>query len=463
MWLSGWAKRISITIAGADVPESETNYPHLVLISSSSGKTDVDLTAVFDELGANNLKLAIADDTNTECYVEVATWDTVNEIGELWAKINPSTSGNTYYLYFDSTHADNSTYVGVTGSTPAQAVWDSNFVFVSHMNDNPDTSHIKDSTSNANNGTKKGINEPIEATRSVGKAQSFDGSNDMVALTSVSGVDIIDRPLTLEATIQPITGAGDGYIICRNTDAAANLQYALQWSSNIVFNYLEGTGHRTDSNANVTVNSWYVLAFVWNNVGVTQHYVSGSPSGSPNSYTGALTSRTTLQLGRRALANLYFKGLIDEVRISNIARSADWISLTNKSLTDALNTFGGVNNLYTETGHEQVILASQGSSVSQTANERGHIVEIKAKTGHRDNAEFFERREQIILAKIGGNAVIPYDETGKLQVMLAKIGGADFKISAIKRGGVNRGFTSKHSRGQQQEHTRPSYSGRSRP
>ena len=41
----------------------------------------------------------------------------------------------------------------------------------------------------------------------------------------------------------------------------------------------------------------------------------------------------------------FFNGTIDEVRISNVARSANWIGATNKTLTDALLGWGTLEEL----------------------------------------------------------------------------------------------------------------------
>ena len=53
-----------------------------------------------------------------------------------------------------------------------------------------------------------------------------------------------------------------------------------------------------------------------------------------------------LYIGRRAVSpNFNFNGTIDELRISNVARSANWIGATNLTLTDALLGWGTVEEL----------------------------------------------------------------------------------------------------------------------
>ena len=58
-WLTGWDKRIKITIDQTDIDADLTNFPILVYLSSSSGRFSDDVTAVFTEVGANSKKIAV--------------------------------------------------------------------------------------------------------------------------------------------------------------------------------------------------------------------------------------------------------------------------------------------------------------------------------------------------------------------------------------------------------------------
>ena len=105
---------------------------------------------------------------------EKVRFDATNKKAEYFVKI-PSVSSTTdtyFYLLYGRTGA-------LDGSDKTE-VYGDEFKAVYHMKDDPDTSHIKDSTINGNNGTKKAANEPIEADGKVEKVQSFDGSNDYI-------------------------------------------------------------------------------------------------------------------------------------------------------------------------------------------------------------------------------------------------------------------------------------------
>ena len=128
----------TITIDHTEIDSALTDFPLMVNLSSSSGTGSLDSTAIFDELGSSSLKIKAMSGA-TECYIEIETWDSTTEKAVLWVKIPSisSTVDTEIVLSYDSTWSDNSSYVGVTGSTPGKAVWDSNFVAVYHMAQDP--------------------------------------------------------------------------------------------------------------------------------------------------------------------------------------------------------------------------------------------------------------------------------------------------------------------------------------
>ena len=79
-WLSGWTKRVKVTIDHTDIDATLSNFPILLYLSSASGRNAEDITFIFDEIGANKLKIAITtSDGETQCYAEVEYWDSANE------------------------------------------------------------------------------------------------------------------------------------------------------------------------------------------------------------------------------------------------------------------------------------------------------------------------------------------------------------------------------------------------
>ena len=118
-WLSGWSKRQLITVDSTYIDSDLTDFPVLVHLDNTTA------SGVFDELGASSKKLAIyLTDHSQQCYAEIERWDASGRKAWLWTKIPTVVSGsNTHlYLYYDSSKADNSSYVGTRGSTAGTVI-----------------------------------------------------------------------------------------------------------------------------------------------------------------------------------------------------------------------------------------------------------------------------------------------------------------------------------------------------
>ena len=157
-WLSDWAHRVVLVIDYSKVATNLTDFPIMVNLSTSSGITSTDISLIFDELGANKYKIAVTtSDGTTQCYVEIEQWDNANDLACLWVKVPTVTASTstTLYLYYDSTKANNTTYIGVTTEAAAKSVWNSDYTAVYHFGEtvNGTASEFKDSTANVLHGT----------------------------------------------------------------------------------------------------------------------------------------------------------------------------------------------------------------------------------------------------------------------------------------------------------------------
>lgn len=371
-WLSGWAKRVKLTADSSVIDSDLTDFPSLLYLSSASGKNAKDLTFIFDEVGANSKKIAVTkSDGTTQCYVEIETWDAVNEKAWLWVKA-PSLSSTTdtdYYLYFDNSQADNTTYVGDPESTPAQNVWDSNFKMRQSMKDY-DTSHIHDSTSNNNDGTKYAANEPIETDGKIAKAQDFDGTDDRIDVGDTSTFKFLHGALdtsgfktTVSMWVKMPT-IGDDLFVLVGDDATSSgnvgiwvaidnrssipyvrrIRYTITYGSsgNYVVNYTSADEAFPNDGA------WHHLVFVYDQALASQNlkiYLDGALdlTGNKTGNTPSTADSTyALDIGAEGTGNYTFDGIMDELRISDTNRSAAWIKTAYNSGNDSLWTWGGM-------------------------------------------------------------------------------------------------------------------------
>jgi len=342
-WLSGWAKRVKLTIDQADIDADLANFPIFLYLSTSSGYNAKDISFIFDELtaDANRKKIAVTtSDGTTECKVEIEKWDDANEKALLWVKAPSITDvGNTdLYLYYDSTHADNDANVGDPESAPAMAVWDANFRMVHHMRDY-NTSNIHDSTTNNVDGAKRAAGEPAVTTSGkIDDAQSFDGTNDHI----LSGiVDLKWRP-SLEIWIKTST---DGrYVLDYNSGTGTYGWECMIISHKLEFHYLAADGTAIvalASLATVDDGNWHHIC-ITDDATTLRLYIDGALDNSVATATPVWTTNMYVLWATYKITdnNYEFLGIQDEIRNSDTVRTASWIKATYEAGRDHLLDWG---------------------------------------------------------------------------------------------------------------------------
>lgn len=184
-WLGTYAKRRRIKFPAATVSETVSDIPTPIYINSSCGTNDEDFTDIFTDLGASYLKIAVTDsDGTSQMYVEIEVWDHSNGYAAIWvnsATHTFTTAEKFLYIYYDSTQSDNSTYVGVSRSTPAENVWGDTDEFVYLMNSTPSgTDSVLDSSPNHNDGTSYTLDSSDMITDEYGAGYFFGAYHSIV-------------------------------------------------------------------------------------------------------------------------------------------------------------------------------------------------------------------------------------------------------------------------------------------
>jgi len=360
---------MKITIDKDQFSSDEDDFPVTVFINSSAGQSNQDLTAIFDEVGANYLKIAVTDDDDNQLYVEVDEWWDGSEEAFLHVKVPEclTASDVDIYIYYDSTKADNTSYVGIVDSTPAENVWDSSFAMVQHMSDIT-TSTIKDSTTNDNDGTKQDTNGPIESGSGIiGNCQDFDGNDDYIASPDSSSLDITGA-LTLELWLKTAALVGDdGGLLSKSLDvqkyfaSTARKVYEMGILNNAI--YLQLGNGSSQSNANgdasgLIDDAWHHVASSWD--GTTSADMMKIFFDGVDTYQGTCGFASLQSVDSVFDIGGYdqlwsYDGLIDEVRVSNTNRSAAWLKGTREAGVDNLLLFGSEEEYSPPSGAMQLI------------------------------------------------------------------------------------------------------------
>ena len=235
----------------------------------------------------------------------------------------------------------------------------------------------------------------------LGNALSFNGSNSYVAFPSLSSIDNLGPgSFTMEAMFNG-TLSGTRSIIRKTSDYNLFIVngkiYAEVWTAGklVPSSWQKWIGSNTIAN-----NVWTQIAAVWNGTSFT-FYINGAIDPTTNS-AGTINGTENLNIGMSANYGETFSGMIDEVRIWNIARSQSAIQNTmgsslagneaglityynfNSGIAGANNA--GITTLIDNSGHNNngtltnfaLTAGSSSNWVSHSINTSGLILNLDA-------------------------------------------------------------------------------------
>lgn len=315
-----WAKRRAITINHAQVAGSLTNFPIAIKFSNDS-----DLASNAKSDGSDIV--FTSSDGISKLYHEIETYTSAQGNLIAWVTI-PSLNTTTdvvIYMYYGNS--------GSMNQQQATSVWDTNYKAVYHFKEGTGTS-VAESTTNNYTGTANGSPNWLTGVNSspLGNSLHFNGSPDYVTNSSFSWptggnitVSYWNYNTTAETTVG---GAAFGF---SNTDNPNRVHAHSPWQpdGNLYWDYGDSTTTgRISTPYTIYYDKWTYITLVSSGTGNTFKaiYLNGVLANSAASSTGPLIALTGLDIARSVTTSTdYEKGAIDEMRISNTIRSAQWI------------------------------------------------------------------------------------------------------------------------------------------
>ena len=152
----------------------------------------------------------------------------------------------------------------------------------------------------------------------------LDGTDDFFSLVNTASIDITAAPLAIFATflVSPDSGI-NGYLCAKTLDnTTPTVQYGLSYnkSNQRIQVILEGVIRNTTLTNSILANTWYNAGFIWNGVDV-RCYINNSISSSASAFTGSLTTKVNISIGRRM--GDYFEGNLATLTIYTGAKAAE--------------------------------------------------------------------------------------------------------------------------------------------
>ena len=343
-WDTDWGYRKKLTFDNSEQTENLLNFPFLVKL------TPANFIYAYCEADGSDIRFIDADDsTSLDYHFEQWTYNGTSWIWVEVPQIDGSSSTDYIWLYYGNSAATDAQDEAGTYDD------DGHYVGVWHLNDTDGATPTQhDSTSYNNDGipvnTESGN---FGVSGYINGVEDFDGTDDYVDITGVEG-NISVTTGTFELSIKMASGMANdsqrhGILEIGATGNNDNL-IAIEKSNlnRLQMGYKESG---VDYNAQILdisgfADTWKYIAGVWDatNVYIYEDGVlkdtidrTASPSINQSRLDQAILGADAVET-----PDAYYDGMIDEVRISNIARSADWISAYYLSTTNSFVTYSDI-------------------------------------------------------------------------------------------------------------------------
>jgi hypothetical protein len=305
-WSFSGSLFILTTPDGANIatgPE-ETNFPLLLRFNSANFP--------FNKAAADGRDIRFTTATGTALSYQIEEWDSVNGKAAVWVKI-PRIAANA--------RQEIKMYFGKTGATSESS---GNAVF-SASNGYASVHHLGDTLADEI-GTTTPTNSGTTATNGlIGRARTFASGQGIQCGEAINGLPSGTGPISTGVWIRP---SAFGKVV---------LGWGLESPGNkVVMNLLSPPRISMDCNFGaadmrgsdpIPSSEWSYVVHTFETTG-TRLYVNGVLDDSNNGGVMNISSPCRLDIGAfLPNANYSFVGDMDELRISNVVRSANWVKL----------------------------------------------------------------------------------------------------------------------------------------
>lgn len=345
---SSWGYRTKIIIDDTKVSTTNhTDFP--VLINSTNA--DWKYTGSGGHVGNSDGSdiLFTSSDGTTKLKHEIERYTAASGEVIAWVKVPTlTTSGDTeLYMYYGN--------AGVGAQADAVNVWDSNFKTVLHLGDGSTLSAT--SSTGINNGTKVGTISALAGK--IGGAACANGT------TQCSGTASTSNGLTF-TTFSSTTPTLTAWIKLDNASGYQNVA-ALNNSNGVWLNAGKMDLYTTaDHNANTSVGTG-----AWVHVGMTydgttiRYYYNGATDGTGSAFAFNYQINAMFKDANGTAETL--KGSMDEIRFSNVVRSAGWIETEYNTMNSPSTFYSlGVEEVYGASSAIVYYNADANTTVSAT-------------------------------------------------------------------------------------------------
>ncbi len=315
----GYRVRRQLTVEGAALTERLDNFP--VLVTLNPERIDYGKTLP----GGHDVRFLDADGKHLLAH-EVELWKP-GGTSYIWVKVprlNPYNRHNLFMAY-GSPNAPPPTNTAEVFSTSYESVY--------HLADELSSAPIRDTCGRHSGLAASSMNASNSVPGRVGGAIAFDGVDDLISLGDLSASEW--KSITIEAWVKHPTNT-DGRVLCQSsgTDDDDHV-VCLGIVDTTVRAGLSTSGDEGEvasyDVSRVAGADFTHLALVWDASTEMLRVLQNGLRAGAFEHTGKVvtTSQLPMVLGNVNLKDArYLNGVIDEVRISRVARSDVWLRAT---------------------------------------------------------------------------------------------------------------------------------------
>lgn len=318
-WNSNWLNSKEVTIVGGEAPLS--NFTVYLNISYVTSKMNISFT---------DLRFVNGTCSGTQTDELDFEFDRIinSSSAGVWVKIpRLNTGNNAICMYYNNPTAN-------SGEDPQNA-WDSNYSMILHFSEGSGLKTKDTVTQTLNNLHTPNLDWTTNF--SLGYSVRFGGAVRLELNASNLNIDTLQTPLTFEMWLSPKTAGTDIAVFCGTNNgfcyyinSANKLRFGKSGVSSITPTSTLGTGQ-------------IYAQFVHNSSHGSFYQNITNDAGNPQSYPITFTNGLDYFLGGETSGS-YYSGDMDEVKVSNVARSSAWLNRSYQNSNLTMFTLGTEND-----------------------------------------------------------------------------------------------------------------------
>jgi len=322
-WDTAWLNRAQLIFDNSASAVNLANFPVLV------SPTATEITYASTQTNGEDIRFVDASGATVLAH-EIEQWNRSAETSAVWVnvpQIDAASTTDYIWIYYNNS--------GASDAQNAAAVWDVSYQGVYHLGEDRagvGTADVyEDSTSNVNHGDDE-VSETGQAGQ-IANGQEFDGAGDYIDVGSV-GDDIDVTKGTVSGWVELNSSSTTSNLF--NAQVGAGNVISLAWTFDDSGFWMKYRAGAVDTSVIVPAGplideddgEQHFVAMTWDETAdEVKVFIEGAQYGGTQTGLGTWSgSIAGASIGYNIVQRVgYLDGMIDEVRVSSTARSADWI------------------------------------------------------------------------------------------------------------------------------------------